>query len=378
MAETTLVHLTTVHPRSDTRIFVKEARTLAASLPHRVMLLVADGLGDLEPSPGGVAVRDLGDPGPRRLNRLLQGSLKALEAIAQIKPDVVHFHDPELIPVGLLLRLKGHKVIYDVHEDVPRQILTKYWVPVFVRHPLAWMMSAAEWLGSRLFTAVVSATPTIADRFPDHKTTTIYNYPLLAEMATSKSVPYQDRQPSFAYVGVIEDVRGITEIVEALEGLGDVEGVSLELAGQFAPASYQHTLRGLNGWRAVHYCGYLSRAEVGDILGRVRAGLVIHHPIPNEIDALPIKLFEYMSAGLPVIASDFPPIRAIVEGTGCGLLVDPLDRADITRAMRWVVEHPREAEAMGERGRQAVHSVYNWNTEAVKIVDLYRRILAVA
>jgi len=112
------------------------------------------------------------------------------------------------------------------------------------------------------------------------------------------------------------------------------------------------------------------------LLGGGRAGLVLHHPVPNEIDAQPIKMFEYMAAGLPVIASDFPPLRRIIDGAECGLIVDPLNLKAIEKAMRWILDHPAEAEAMGRNGRQAVESTYNWDTEAAKIIGLYNKLLA--
>jgi len=110
-------------------------------------------------------------------------------------------------------------------------------------------------------------------------------------------------------------------------------------------------------------------------LGSVRVGLVLHHPIPNEIDAQPIKLYEYMSAGLPIIASNFPLLKQIIEDVGCGLTVDPLDIRAVAAAMRWMLENPADAEAMGQRGRQAVLRIYNWDVEAVKLINLYNKIL---
>ncbi|QYX56780.1 glycosyltransferase [Roseovarius sp. SCSIO 43702] len=84
-----------------------------------------------------------------------------------------------------------------------------------------------------------------------------------------------------------------------------------------------------------------------------------------------------MGAGLPVIASDFPLWRQIVDGAGCGLLADPQDPRAIARAMDWILDNPDEAEEMGRRGKHAVETTYNWPTEAEKLVAFYNERLGV-
>jgi hypothetical protein len=371
-----IVHFTTVHPRTDTRIRIKEVTALVEHLNTDVGLFVQDGLGNEHPNNGRVHIIDTGRRPRLRIFRMTLGVYRMLRAVRKARPVIAHFHDPELIPAGILLKLSGAKVVYDVHEHVPRQILSKHWIPVWLRWPSGWLAGAFEWLAGKHFDGIVSATPTIARRFPAKKTISVQNFPILGELITSDPVPYQNRSPHFAYVGGITGIRGSREMVEAIGILAN-ENARLQLAGVFSPDSHGDDLAALDGWRRVEFKGWANRSEVTVMLSEVRAGLVVLHPTMNYLDAYPVKMFEYMAAGLPVIASDFPLWREIVDGAGCGLLVNPNNSRSIADAMQWILEHPEEAEAMGRRGREAVEGRYNWTPEADKLVSLYRRLLDV-
>jgi glycosyltransferase involved in cell wall biosynthesis len=374
MSKLQLVHLSTVHSRNDTRIFLKQVHTLYARLAKDVSLVVADGIGDhLEP--GEPTIYDLGALPPSRFRRAVMGNFRAFVFFWRTRPLLVHFHDPELIPLGLLLRSRGCLVIYDVHEDVPRQTMSKHWIPFIFRWPVATIIAGMEWLGGKFFNAIVAATPAIAARFPVSKTVLVQNFPIQSELVLVDPSPYIARPPKFAYVGGITDIRGGKEMVQALDHIADLPEVRLEMAGCITPRGFDAELRELPGWSKVVHLGIIDRPTVARLLGGARAGLVLFQPKPNHIDAQPNKMFEYMSAGLPVIASDFPLWRAIVAGSECGLLVDPLEPRAIANALRWILAHPTEAVDMGKKGQEAVHRIYNWEREATKLVGLYNNLL---
>ena len=373
----TIVQLTTVHPRQDTRVFHRQSRTLAEHPGLDLHLVVADGKGSGTEESDGVAIRvvDIGKPPGGRVGRMTIGSWRAIRAVMSLRARVAHFHDPELIPACIVLKLLGRRIVYDVHEDYPLQILHKHWLPAALRRPLAGFMRAIEFVAAGLFDAIVCANPKATERFPPRKTVLVRNFPIPSELVAPSSTAYARRLESFVYVGGIAAIRGAGQMVEAIRLMPGHHAVRLDLAGSFSPASLEGELRSLPGWERVHYHGWASRAQVAGLLGGARAGLVVLQPTQNYPDAYPVKMFEYMAAGLPVIASDFPLWRGIVDGAGCGLLVDPTDTAAIARAMQWILEHPVESEEMGRRGRLAVENRYNWSKESETLLRLYARLM---
>ncbi|MFM7704863.1 MAG: glycosyltransferase family 4 protein [Rubrivivax sp.] len=392
-----IVHLTTVHPRHDIRIFRKECVSLARA-GYDVVQVVGDGLGDALVE--GVRIVDIGPRPAGRLARMRQQPARALHAVRALEPALVHFHDPELLPVGVRLAREGLKVIYDAHEDVPRQLLTKQWIPSMLRRPLSLAFEAYENRQVRHLSAVVGATPHITQRFSKvaRRAVNVSNFPFVHELAPPAEPRTQPpteppaeppteppieppieprlrgmREKVVCYVGGIFRTRGAFSMVRALPQVPDVR---LLLCGQFEDAATEAELRAEPGWSQVEYLGVVGREQVREVMARSRAGLVTLLPLPSYLDSLPIKMFEYMSAELPVIASAFPLWRDIVERHGCGLCVDPTDPGAIARAIRQLVDDDTQRARMGQAGRAAVHAHYHWPRAEAELLRLYRDLLA--
>jgi len=328
--------------------------------------VVGDGLGD-EVS-NGVAIKDIGRPPKSRMARAAVQSLRMLRHIRRLSPDVVHLHDPELLPLGLLFSWSGKKVIYDAHEDVPRQILAKPWIRPVFRRTISRVFERLENFIARRLAGVVCATPHIAARFRplNEKTIDINNYPLIDELAP---VERKDVLPrAICYVGGISRIRGISQLVAAI---ALVPNVRLILCGSFSDRQLEDEISSLPGWSKVEFRGQVGREELKAVMGNCIAGVVTFLPLPNHIDAQPNKMFEYMSAELPVVASDFPLWRKLIVGSGAGVCVDPEQPADIARGINMLLDDPVGSRKLGEAGRRAVMACYNWPAEAEKLINFY-------
>lgn len=364
-----VAHLTSVHPRSDSRIFFKQCRSLATN-GYEVTFVVADGLGDAHQE--GVKVIDVSKL-TGRLNRIFKTTQRVLEMAIKLDADIYHLHDPELIPIGLKLKHRGKKVIFDAHEDFPKQLLGKsYLNPLFARL-LSRAVSIWEQYACKQFDGIIAATPFIRDKFLciNSNTLDINNFPILDELEAN--LPWDNKLDEFCYVGGIGAIRGIREILCACNLLQTP--ARLNLAGRFYEPNIETEMKKQPGWKRVNDFGYLDRTGVRTVLERSVIGLVTLHPIINYLDALPVKMFEYMAAGIPVIASNFPLWSKIVEGNKCGVCVNPLDPKEIASKIDQLMSDRDWAKHLGENGRRAVVNYYNWSIEETKLIKFYQHII---
>lgn len=359
--------MTSVHRWDDPRIFYRQARTLARC--HHVELHAPGCTGRVEVD--GVRVKGL--PPAGRLARPLQW-FRLLWRALRSRADYFHLHDPELLPVGVIIKTITRKpVIYDAHEDYSLTLRHREWLPACLRNPAARLFGWLEKRLARCLDAVVAATPDIARRGAfTPPTVVVRNYP---PFDTSTVTPAGDFLPADSrftavYVGGISTARGIDDLLAALDLL---KGVRLVLAGHFFDRRVEHRVleRAAAGGDLL-YLGRLSPSSVPGLLRASSAGLACLHPLPNHVRSLPLKLFEYMAAGLPVVASNFPLWEEIVTANGCGLTVPPGDCRAIAAALQTLAGNPDLGRQMGANARRAWLTRYNWLREAEKLLALYR------
>jgi glycosyltransferase involved in cell wall biosynthesis len=373
-----VLHIAAYHEPRDVRIFRKECRSLARA-GYDVTLLSR-----VEQTHEEDGVRFV----PLSLKRdgmlafwFLRSIWAVWRAARKLDADIIHFHEPQVIPAVMLLKRRNVKLVYDVHEDAPRAVavtlrnLRKRWLSPFA----VAVYSFLETLARRWCDRFICISNSIARRFPASRTVVIHNYPLMEEVQNiGEATPMNARPRQVAYAGGLTPSRGVEQMIDAIAVAvaGSSSDLKLSLAGRFGPPSFEDAMRQREGWQHVNCPGQLPREDMLSMYANSRAGLLLFLPLPNQYDAMPNKLFEYMAAGLPVIASDFPHWREIIEGTQCGVVADPEDPQAIARAIREIVDDPETAQAMGRRGREKVLAEYNWSMENEKLLQLYRSLAA--
>jgi glycosyltransferase involved in cell wall biosynthesis len=358
-----IFHLTSVHPRIDTRIFYRQCISLAKK--YTVHLIVCDGKGN--EIKDNISIIDLGKP-KNRLSRILISPIKILLYCLKNNADIYHFHDPELMFVGSFLKLFNKTIIYDAHEDFPQQVFLKHYLPNYISIIISKLAQLAMFCTMRFFNQLITVTPHIEKKLIklNSNINIIHNYPNINEFpptATNK------KGHNVCYIGMISFPRGLKEISLAIQSTSG----HLFIGGKPASNKESNFLQQQNK-NKVTYLGFLNRQNIQHTFSKSVAGLMLAHPMDNMLHSFPVKLFEYMSAGLPVIISNFPIWKAIIDKHQCGICVDPTNIDEISDAIQWVFDHPEKALAMGKRGQHATKTVYNWDIEESKLFSIYSKI----
>ncbi|MDA1014695.1 MAG: glycosyltransferase family 4 protein [Planctomycetota bacterium] len=366
-----IVHMTSLHVPYDSRILLRECRTLREA-GHDVTFLAP---GDRDDVVDGVRIRTFPKCN-RRWQRMLIANWRLFRLAREEKADVCHFHDPELMLIGLVLKLFGMKVIYDVHEDMPRNVFHKHWIPGPLKLLVSWTMTVVEWLYQFCVDRIIGATPRISNRFIKRRSFAVRNLPMLDRHATCDLSTYDQRAATVVHVsGSNGKQRGLHEMIRAIELVAKRRPCELILAGNIVPDECRIEAQEQAGWQFVKWSGFVDTRDVPSFLSQGRVGLCVLHDSPAYREAYPVKIFEYMATGLPIIASDFPVWRELFRDSNAIRYVDPYDPEAIAREIEWIFDHPTEAAAMGRNGYEFVSSTLNWDIEQSELLRAYDGLL---
>jgi len=364
--------VSSVHPPLDVRIYHKECKTLADA-GYEVTLIVPSKDSVLS---NGIRVLPI-PPEKSRFLRMTRSVWRIYRLVRSENAAVYHLHDPELIPLGLFLSAVGRRVVYDAHEDLPKDVLEKPWIPHSLRGILSIVTGWLERVSCRFFTEVVTADDLISSCLASARRcpTTLNNYPLVGEFKESHKSPENgSHSAAIASFGGLYTFRAVRPIVEALGLLPDGLPIKLVLGGGTESEVLPDELRAKLGWRRVDYKGQLTRAQMLAELSHAFAAIVLFRKALNTHSVRSNRFYEALAAGLPVITPNFGDWRTVVEGNRCGLTVDPEDPQAIADAIEWLFSNPEEAGKMGRNGRELFLREFNWEREGEKLLKLYARL----
>jgi len=362
-------HLTSVHNRNDGRIFSKEIISLRKA-GYDVSLVVADGKGN--EIKDNIFIYDVGKPSGR-LKRMIKTTRAVYKQALMLNADIYHFHDPELLPYGLKLKKNEKKVIFDSHEDVPKQIISsKEYIPYFIRKIISCLYSKYESKTIGKFDAVISVSPDIVARLKkiNHNTVMVTNYPIVNDIQQNTNIS----EKAVCFAGLIAPLWLHTNILEALSLLNDVK---YNLAGIVEP-EYLKKLQKNNMWKQVNFVGKIPQNEVFNFIRNSAVGMALcdyADEVGYNMGTLGnTKLFEYMRAGIPIICTDFILWKQIIDEEKCGICVNPREIKDIADAIEYILSNPEKAKEMGKFGQNAVKEKFNWTTQEKILVELYKNL----
>lgn len=358
---------TSVHPWNDVRIFYKQAISLSKEYSVEIHAPATFAHKTLR------GINIYGLPIWTKKSDRIKTSWLLLKRILRSPADVFHFHDPELIILGLLIKLFGlGKVIYDIHENNNQLIRERLWIPSYLRVPLLVFNSFMERLAIACFDKIIIAEDSYMS-FIHGQPEIIHNYPL-PNSRSSK----QEKSIDAIYLGGVMEERGIFELLAiAREVIKEYPMFKMKIIGPIAE-NIEGKIRQLtdrwNLQNSLTLTGRMDYESAMEELSHAKIGLVILHPIKNYTQSLPTKIFEYMSYGIPYLATNIPYWMRFFKGDQAGYFVN---NEDIKYAASKIVELLNNHELrtnLGEKGKSLVKMKYGWSAEEKILLSLYQKL----
>jgi len=311
-----------------------------------------------------------------RILRALVGGYRVIVAACAIDADLYHIHDPELLLWKWIFTVRKRPVVYDMHEYVPGAISTRRWVAPRLRKVLAVTWAVFERMALRRSLVILAEASYSKHYTWLRNAVTILNMP---DTETLLDISEAEKIDSVIYVGRVSAARGSCQMLEAMDELRRRGvAVSLDIVGPIAERHKQELTEMLHrrGLECVTLHGYMKPLQAWQLAKRSVAGLAVLSPEPNYIESFPTKMFEYMALGLPVVVSNFPLYRAVVDSSECGICVDPRDASALADAIERLMKDRPYARRLGANGRSAIQARYRWDRELDALEGFYMTIVS--
>lgn len=368
-----VAHITTVHSAADARICYREAQVLV-EMGYRVTVF---GRHSRDTEIGGVSIRGLGQS-RGRIRRILTSWWRALRIVRQHEADIYHFHDFELLPTVVLAKwLYGKRVVYDAHEDVSL-VAMKDWLPRWIRRPLA---AAVRWLtgfAARRADGIVVPTRLLEEQFRkwSPRVATFVNYPAPHFLSCRDRdwVPWDRRDNEVIHLGTLSMRRLDFMVRLAAEFLRHRPGWSWTLLGMHdemlewfeanVPADVRDRLHGV---------GKVPHEEIAGRLCRARLG-VNYHPLDTRqlAVAIPVKAFEYLACGLPMVTTRVPMLVELVDSCPAVALADESSDAYLDAVL--ALADREDLGSLSDDARRFSDERFNCRREGERLAALYNDI----
>lgn len=370
----------TLHRVHDARIFDRQILSLVRH-GYRVTL---HGRGEGEPYQyDGVQVVPAfpSIQGRWRLRALWRLAWRALRTPA----DVYHFHDPDLLPVGALLRLlRRRPVIYDAHE----LYRVKFKLKAQRRPWLQWLITRLYGLVEDILARCVGNVSAVYEEYTEHfrrlgcRVVLTPNYTSRASFSKREptDAEWAARRDKLIYVGAVNPLRGALVIIEAMRKVRQQRpNAVLIMTRRFHKVSDERPVLELLSRPGYEGCvQFVPERPADQLAPLIRTAMIGVSPLQDVGQyrlAVPSKFFDYMAESLAIVASDLPPSHKYVGNVGCGLLVPPADIDAWAEAILTLLNDPERARELGRCGRRAFLERFNWEACEPSFLRFYDDLL---
>jgi glycosyltransferase involved in cell wall biosynthesis len=368
--------LSVVHPLLDHRFFYKEAPALAEN-GYDVILAFPFIEKSMDLKQKKFQIVPLFPP-RSRCKRFFY-SLTLLPKMLNLKADIYHFVDVELLPLGFLMKLARKSVIYDAHEDVVSFMMHKTYIPKPFRLCMSYLVKIIENFSDLWLDGLVFADEGTSDQhrwISKSRKLVYYNFPLKANFPKRVDLPKpQDRKYDFCFLGTMTETSGTFILLKGLAKvsnsgrrflalfIGQPEPLILERMNDFIE---KNQLQGM-----IEITGRIPHDKVPDLLKQCRIGLIGLPDLPKFRRNIPTKLFEYWACGLSVAMPDLPPTRPIFKCDRHGRLFCPGNSDDLAAKLIDLLDHPENLSKISEACRDDFDSIYYGESQQKKLVEFY-------